>query len=81
MILGYILEIRLLIFQLIMMRFISVNHIIFFSKLAKDNKRDMIEGLNHLKNVGGKKQGFSKRQYKIALVERKLYHMVGAPTL
>ena len=31
--------------------------------------------------MGGKKEGFSECQYKRALVERKLYHMVGVPTL
>ena len=31
--------------------------------------------------MGKNKKGFSKRRYKRAFVARKLYHMVGAPTL
>ena len=41
----------------------------------------IIEGLKKIQTVGGNKKGFRKRQYKIALVARKFYHVVGAPSL
>ena len=51
-----------------------------FRKLSKENKRNTIEGLDNFKTVGENKKSFSERQFKRALVARKLYHMVGAPT-
>ena len=41
----------------------------------------MTEGLNNLQTVGENNKGFSKCHYKIALVARKIYHMVEEPTL
>ena len=79
--LGCILEIRFMSFQIFMMRFISVNRIrSFFRKATKDNKRKMIEGLNNFQTVGENKKGFIKRHYKRALGARNIYHMIGAPT-
>ena len=53
----------------------------FFGKLAEENKRNIIEWLKNLQTVGGNKRGFRKHQYKRALVARKHYHLVEAPTL
>ena len=78
MLLKCILKIISLSFQIIMTVFISVNWIRIFGKLVKENKRNIIEGLNNLQNVGGNKKGFSKRQYKRSLLSVKLYHMVRA---
>ena len=44
-------------------------------------KSNTIEGLKKLKTVGKNKKGFSEYQYKRELVARKLYHMIGEPTL
>ena len=41
----------------------------------------MTKGLNYLQLLGENKKSFSKCQYKRALVARKLYHTVGAPSL
>ena len=53
----------------------------FFSKMAKEKKSNMIQGLNYLKTVGGNKRGFRKLQCKKSFVPRNIYHMVGEPTL
>ena len=37
--------------------------------------------MNNLKDVGKNKKGFGEHQYKRESVTKKLYHMVGAPTL
>ena len=50
-----------------------------FRKADEEKKMKIIEVLNNLQTVGGNKKGSSKRQYKRALVARKLYHMAGAP--
>ena len=82
MILRCILEIKLLSVQLLTTGFISVNWIrSFLGKWLKREKRKTIEVLNHLKMVGENRKGFIERQYKMALVARKIYHMLGAPTL
>ena len=53
MLLRCILEIILPSFQIMMKGFISVNRIRnFFSKLAEDDKRNIIEVLNYLQTVG-----------------------------
>ena len=40
----------------------------------------MIEGFKCFQTVGENRMGFRECRYKRALVTRKLYHMVGAPT-
>ena len=49
--------------------------------VAQENIRNMIEGLKKMQNGGGNRKVFIKRQYKRALVTRKIYHMVGSPNL
>ena len=61
--------------------YFSKHNKVLFRKLCEDNKSNMIEGLNNLKNVGGNNKGISKSQYKRAPVARKIYHIVGAPDL
>ena len=58
MILRFILEIILLSFQIMVTVFSSVNSIICFSKVAEENKTNMIEGLNNLQTLGGNKMVF-----------------------
>ena len=38
--------------------FISVNRMRVFKKVAAENKRNMIEGLNNLQTMAGKREGF-----------------------
>ena len=45
------------------MGLISVNRLCL-GKMTKQNKSNMIEGLNNLKTVGENKKGFIERQYK-----------------
>ena len=61
--------------------YLSKTDKIVFRKVAEYNKSNMIEVLHYLKTVGSTKKVFRKRQYKRSLVARKIYHMVGVPTL
>ena len=65
-----------------LMGFISVNRIrSFLVKWITIIKINIIEVLNSLQTMGENKKDLSERQYKILLVERNIYHMVGAENL
>ena len=54
--------------------FISINRIrSFFMKVAEDNKRKIIEGLNNFQTVGGNKKGFSGLVLLVSITKEKCY--------